>query len=376
MKQPYFFGYLFIRAAKGLALVVILIGIGFCLLQYFQANTAASAVAYQPSSAFQRALAKLKEAFSATERIVSSFGTSTQLAAPKVQIWRFPAVIASNADFARIDDALSRLDQERQQLKQSIVNRFETSVKSIEEKLRAYAVEFESLPLPTPATASSPVSTATLLPSPAQQQESLFSSKLGVDEVNKRSANLTRQKEFLKELGTKAENADNRARLSEAADQLDSLSKLLPEKFEASVAVPQEPAATASNEAQAEQPRKPILSERIAAQLEQLRGEVRQMVLTPWALDDAFDQAAELNLVEREKCRVATFAQKGIWLSGVAKISAGLLAAVFGSFLILICADLVQSRLDTTTNTGVVADAIYALRGSVRPSSQSESRQP
>lgn len=375
MKKPYFFGYLFIRAAKGLAVLVILIGIGFCLLQYFRANTAASAVAYQPSSSFQRTLARLKETFSATERIVSSFSTGSQLPTAKVQEPLFPAVIDSNANFARVDDALSRLDQERQQLKQSIVNRFETSVKGIEEKLHAYAVGFEALPLPTPGVISSPVATATPLPSPTQQQESLFSPKLSVDEVNKRSANLTRQKEFLRVLGTKAENADNRARLTEAADQLGSLSTLLSENFETSVAAPLDSASTSSNDPQAEQPRKPILSERIAAQLEQLRGEVRQMLLTPWTLDDAFDRAAELNLIEREKCRVASLAQKGIWLSAISKIFAGLLAAAFGSFLILIGADLVQSRLDTTTNTGVVADAIYALRGSVRPSSQGESRQ-
>jgi hypothetical protein len=371
VKKQYLFGYLFVRTAKGLALLVMLIGIGFCLLQYSQAKAAASAVSYQPSPYLQRALGKLKDDFSAAAQIVSSFNADNQLTTPKVQVPLFPAVIDSNANFARIDDALSKVDQERQQLKQSMVSRFETSIKSIEEKLRTYAAGLESLPTATPDAVTRRVSTSTPPASPTQQQESLFSSKLSVDEVNKRSANLTRRKEFLKVLGTKAENADNRARLSEAVDQLEVLSKLLPEKFETSPAEGPESASTPSNEPRPDQSRKVFLSERIAAQLEQLRGEVGQIFLTSWTLDDTFEQAADLNSVERDKCRVSTLAQKGIWLSAVSRITTGLLAAVLGSFVILVCADLVRTLLDTADHTYVVADAINAIRG--KASSQSES---
>ncbi len=373
-EKKYFFGSLFARVAKGLALVVILIGIAFCLLQYSQANTAADSVAYQPSPYLQRALGKLKDAFSATEHIVSAFNTGNQSTTPKVQVPRFPAVSDSNTDFARIGDQLSKVDQERQQFKQSIVSRFETSVKSIEEKLHAYAAGLESLPPPTPAIAPTPVSAATPSLFPTARQESLFSSKLSTDEANKRSANLTQRKEFLKTIGAKAENADNRAILAEAADELDLLSRLLPEKSETSAPALESP-PTPLKEPRAEQGRKVFLSERIAGQLEQLRSEVRQMLLTSWTLDDAFEQAADLNSVERDKCRVATLARKGIWLSAVTRIGAEFLAAVLVSFLILVFADLVQTLLDTATNTGVMADAVLAIRGLARSSSQSESGQ-
>jgi hypothetical protein len=373
VKKQYFFGYLFVRGAKGLALLVILVGIGFCLLQYSQTNTAASAAAYQPSPNLQRALGKLRDAFSSTQHIVESFNADNRLTAPKVQGPRFPALIDSDADFARINDALSRVDQERQQLKQSIVSRFETSVKSIEEKLRAYAASLQSSSSPTPAAAPSPVPTATPLPSPTRQQESLFSSGLEADEADKRSAILFKRKEFLKVLGTKAENAENRARLSEAADQIDMLSKLLPEKSQASASAQLEPVSTPPNEPRAEQARKVFLSERIAQQLEQIRSEVRQTLLTSWILDDTFEQAIDVTSVEREKCRVSTLAQKGIWLSAVSRIGTGLLAAVLGSFLILVCADLVQTLLDNATHSGVVADAFNVLRGLARPASQNDS---
>jgi hypothetical protein len=364
VKKQYFFGYLFVRAAKPLALVVILIGIGFCLLEYSQANAAASAVAYQPSASLQRALGSLKDAFSASEHIVSALNTDNQPASSKAQPPRFPRVIGSNADFARFGDILSKLDQERQQLKESIVGRFETSVKSIETKLREYAARLKSLPAPTPAAGPSPVATVTPSPVSTPEQESLFSSKLSADDVNKRSTNLNLRKEFLKVLETKAENPQNRAKLADAIGQLEFLSKLLPEKSD-SITGQSDPSPAVSNQTGTEQGRKVLPSERVAGELEQLRGEVRQTMLTSWTLDETFEHAAELSSAEREKCRIATLAQKGIWLSAVSRILTGLLAAVLLSFVILVCADLVRTLLDTAAHTGVLADAINALRGSI-----------
>lgn len=357
MKQPYFFGYLFVRSAKGLALLVTLIGIGFCVLQYSEANTAVSAVAYQPSAALQRALDNLKKAFSAAQHIVGAFNADNQIAIPKVQPPRFPTIIESNADFARISDTLSKINHDRQRLKQSLVSRFEAPAKNIEAKLRAYAANRESLSSPTP-----PASTAKPVASSAQLEQSLFSSKLGAGEVEKRRADIALRKEFLKVLGTKAENPENRLSLNEAADQLNALSRLLPEKVETSASAQ---SSSASSDAQAEQTRKVFPSERVADKLEEIRGEVTEIFLTSWTLDDAFEQASDVRSIEGNKCRVATLAQKGIWLSAVSRILIGLLAAALVSFLILVCADLVKTFLDTASHTGVVADAINALRGSV-----------
>jgi hypothetical protein len=373
VKKQYFFGYLFVRAAKPLALLVIIIGIGFCILQYSQANTAASAAAYQPSASLQRALANVKDAFSATEHIISAFNIDNQLTTPKLQVPRFPTVIDSNADFARVGEMLSKIDQERQQLKQSMVERFEDAVKTIETKLREYAAKVGSLPSPTPAAAPSPVSNVTPLSVSTPQQESLFSSRLSAAEVSKRTANLNLRKEFLKVLETKAENPQNRAKLSDAVRQLDAFSKLLPEKVD--IPGEGEPTPASPTEPRAEQGRKMLPSERVARELEQLRGEVRQTLLTSWTLDETFEQAADLTAVERDKCRVSALAQKAIWLSAVSRILPGLLAAVLVSFLVVVSADLVKTLLDTAAHTGVLADAINALRGSI-VSSRRQSTEP
>ncbi len=372
MKKQYFFAYLFVRAARGLALLVILIGVGFCVLRYYQASIAADAVAYQRSPHLQQALDRLKAAFLATEQIIDSFNAGNQSKTPNFRAPRFPLVIDSDDDFARISAELSRVDHERQQLKESIVSRFETLVKSIEEKLHAYAAVLQSSPSPTPATTQNLISNATPTPPPMSREESLFSSQLGSSDANERSANLKERKEFLKVLAMRAENADNRVILGEAADQLERLAKLLPEKFDVSTAAQPGTVTASSKDPRAEQHGKVLLSERVARQLEQLRGGVRQMLLTSWTLDDTFEQVANLHSAERDKYRAAILAQKTVWLSAASRIVIGLLATGLVSLLIVVFADLVRTQLDTATSTGAVADAINALRGSVAHLSESE----
>jgi hypothetical protein len=199
----------------------------------------------------------------------------------------------------------------------------------------------------------------------------LFSSQVGTSDASERNANLKERREFLKVLAIRAENADNRVILGEAVDQLERLARLLPEKFDASAAAQPDTAAASAKNPRAEQEGKVLLSERVARQLEQLRGGVRQMLLTSWTLDDAFQQAASLDSAERDKYRAAILTQKSIWLSAASRIVIGLLATVLLSLLIVVFADLVQAQLDTATSGGIMADAILALRGLAKPAPQS-----
>lgn len=363
MKRKYFFGHLFVQGAKTFALLAVAAGAGFCLLQYSQAETATAAAAYNSSLNLQQALRKLQEAFSGTQELVDSVSKEQQASAPGVDPPKFPALIESNDDFEEVNQELIRVDQDRQRLKQSVVERFEGLVASIEEKLRNYAANLD--PVRSPATPVNPPGpdVSTMVSNPAQSERTLFSAMLGANDVKTRSTSLAQRKEFLKYLESKAENAENRAILNAAANQLDQLAKLLPEKTEL-------PNAATVNSSTGKAPpasedRTVSLSERVAGQLQQLRNDVRQALLTSWKLDEAFDQATELTSVEREKCRIATLTQKSIWLSAGSKMLPGVFAALLLGFLILVFADLVRTLLDTAANTGTVADAINALRGSV-----------
>jgi hypothetical protein len=372
MKRQYFYASLFVRVAKGLAVLTGLIGIGFCALRYYQASITAGAVAYQPSADLQQLLNRLKDAFLTAEQTANLFNEGNQSTAPSVDAPHFPLVIDSTDDFNRIAAELARVDQVRRQLKESIVSRFETLVKSIEDKLHAYAAVLQSSPSPTPATSESLNPNASPSPSPTAGEESLFSSQLATSEANERRADLNERKEFLKALADKAENAENRVILREAAGQLDRLAKLLPEKFDASTAAQPGTPSIAGKEPPTEQGDKVLPSERVARQLEQLRGAVRRMLLTSWSLDDAFKQVVNANLAEQEKYRAATVAQKAIWLAATSRIIIGLLAVGLASLVIVVFADLVQTQLDTATNSSTVADAIDSLRGSVTHLSAAE----
>lgn len=369
MKKQYQFARLFVRSAKGIALLVIFIGIGFCALCYYQASIAAGAAAYKSSHELQQALDNLKDEFLSTEQIIESFNAGNQSATPDLAGPHFPLIIESGEDFVPISAELSRVDQDRQRLKESVVSHFEELVKGIEEKLHAYAAALQ--PLPSPAAGSSEDVASVVTPEPPAEgpEDSLFSSKLTSSERHDRKLNLTERRDFLKTLGTKAENAENRLILNEAGDQVERLTKLLPEKSNPSTSrldlassPPSEPGAESRLPA----------SERVARQLEQLRGNVRQMLLSSWRLDDVFEGASSLVSAERDKERAAMIAQQGIWLSAASRIVIGLLIAGLAGLLILVFADLVQTQLDTASNSGTVADAINALRGSVTHLSESE----
>jgi hypothetical protein len=283
-------------------------------------------------------------------------------------------VVESNADFAVVGQTLAKVDRERQLMKQSVVSRFETLVQDIEGKLRSYAAVVKTASA-SPAPVSSPTTEVSPAPSStaSRPEGSLFSSRLGGPEVTRRSVDLNSQKDFLSVLKSKAQNPENRAHLGEAVTQLEALSKLLPEQSQTSAQ--SDSNSRPANEEPPDQNPNMLPSERVAAQLEQLRGAVNQIFLTSWRLDEAFEQTADLKGVEREKCRVATLAHKGIWLSAISRILVALLVAVLGSFVILVSADLVKTFLDTASHTGVVADAINAMRGSV-VIAKSQMRQP
>jgi hypothetical protein len=364
VNRQYYFASLFVRTAKSLAVLIAFLGIGFCVLRYSQANVAAGAVAYRPSPQLEQTLDKLKDSFLSAQQIVDSFNQQNEATTPAFEPPHFPLVIDSNEDFNQLASEIARLDQVRAQLKDSIVSHFEERVKSIEEKLHAYAAVLQSLPAATPSQTQSPISNAIASAAVVPREQSLFSSQVDALESSDRRSDLNERRDFLKALATKAENADNRATLNEAADQLDRLAKLLPMKFDAaSAAEPESPAQGPGPEPADNN----LLSERVAHQLEQVRGAVRQMLLTSWTLDDSVEQTAKLNVSERERYRIATLAEQGIWLSAWSRIVIALLATGLVSLFILVFADLVRTQLDTATNSGTVADAVNALRGSVVP---------
>lgn len=356
--KKYFFGYLFVRIAKLLAIIAVIAGVGFALLEYSQASVASASRAYQPSDVLRLDLDHLKHVLSKTQELVSSFNRSNKSSSPQVTRAGFPAVVGSNRGFDRLDTALSSLDQERRQLKQSIVNRFDTLTSEIQQKLRSHAAALQPTPPPVPP----PLPPASQTPAPqttvVHQQTSVFSRGISSAEIDARRSKLIDSREFLKVLENKAENPENKSKLAESADQLDALARFLvsPEREEPTPVMQSQSVPSAALP-QAEQVHRVVTAETIADQLERLRETVRNALTNSWALDDAFDEAVSVAKTEKQLCHVASLEQERIWLSAAGQIGTSLLAAVLLAFLILVFADLTQTLLDTATNTGMIAGA-------------------
>lgn len=360
--RKYFFGYLFVRLAKAIAVAIVLIGAGFILFKYAQAANAADAVAYRASVALDQRLDRLSASFNRTARLVMAFNSGAEAA--KFTNPRFPRLARSDGDFENLRMQLAKIDQNRERMKQLVIDRFESAAGNIEKRLRDHAASLRAgaRPSPTvvPATipSASPIAPAAALPK--EEQETLFSRGVSKHEIDDRFSKLEAAKTFLAALEARAENLESRKSLFDSITEIEALKKLLPVRIDSTIEANPSPTPVAQSPADAAsvtEARTLARAEQVANQLAAYRGSVRDSMLSAWAVDDAYDEASEFAGAESNKCRSASLLVSGIWLSAFGQMAIFLIASLFLAFIILVMADLTQTLLDTATNTGVTADA-------------------
>ncbi len=349
--RKYFFGYLFVRIAKAVAIFVLVIGVCYALFKVVQGRNAAESVRYQPSVALQQHLDKLTTRLTESRRLVSS--SLPEIASDKLPaVPKFPANVSSGSEFEKLTGQLKIIDQQRQTLKEAIIDPFESLVLNIEEKLRAHAAAVAPqsvLPKADSATPK-PTSSATVA---LAEQATLFSAELPASEIAGRMAAIDQGVEGLKVLESTAENDENRKTLSAAVESLGALKRLLPVPRADVVA---EPAAASTERAEVvPSTREPVNAEKVASALAEIRAVVRRAVLSSWALDLEYEETMDLASRESNQCRVSNIAEKGVWLTTFGQVASAVVAAAFVAFLVLVMADLMQTLLDTATNTGLLA---------------------
>ncbi len=356
--RKYFFGYLFVKIAKVLAAFALLVGVGYCCWKFGQAHLAADAVDYRPSDFLQNRLGRLSAVAQNTRKIVEAFAGQTVLGEMKEPT--FTRYASSNSDFNSLNAELTKLDQDRQRMKQGVTSRFNARISSIEEKLRQRAATLAKADSTSaaPSSAPTPTSEPSATPVPlANEQETLYVGSLAGPEIERRRASLENTRQLLILLETGAENPQNRRTLTDAEAQLDQLAGLLPQVPEPIAPdSPSAPESAAVNVPEHTPVPKTFNAEKVANELRANRFQVGAAILSSWELDEAFTQASELVSVESGKCRIASFAVKGIWLSFFGQVGLAILATALFAFLILVFADLTQTLLDTATNTGITAE--------------------
>lgn len=357
--KKYFFGYLFVKIAKLLAVCALLVGIGYCFWKYGQAHLSAESASYRSSDYLQSQLVRLASSARSAHNIVESFVGKD--AVPLMPEPNFSRNISSNGDFEALAGKLAGIDESRGQLKQAVISGFDTLVATIEEKLRARAAALAAATAVPSAQAAAPAATPmseTTPPRSAADRETLYIENLDSNEIQRRSTSLENTKQLLVALQTASEDPKNRQILEEAESRLEKLATLLPpiaEPAETTNFAPQK--TTQPSQTAPTPPPKTFNAEKVANQLRASRSQVRAAIVSSWEFDEAFSRASEAASLESGKCRISSLIVKGIWLSFFGQIGLAILATLLVAFLILVFADLTQTLLDTATNTGITADA-------------------
>lgn len=341
MKQ-YVFGYLFVRFARLLAILVVGLAVLFTASRLWQARTQADAYQYAANDALRQRLLQLNESYRSTVELLSNLMAKGAISAPTVP--QFPKAVQSVHDFDEVKKGLAALTAGRMQMKQSVIERFETSIRQIESILRAHAASIHgedgsTKPSGSPIPSNSP-------PAPL---ESLFSKEVDASEARSRIAELDDAKEFLRVVGRSAENPKNQQVLSASVKELDALQTLL-----LSVPQPISKHSVAPSVTGVTQPVE-IDAEKIASRLSQLVTTVRVAVLSAWSLDDALEAATDLAATEAAKSRAASLAVRSAWVSASQQLMLVVFGLLFFAFMVCVIADVIQALMDTANNTRATA---------------------
>ncbi len=268
------------RFAKTFGCLFIVAGLGVAASLFQQMTPMLNSARYHESGLLSERLARLKSQYEESQRLVMQFKGTEEFppeysaAAFKPQ---FPSRAASADDFQRMREQLSQVATGRDAMKGFVVNRFNALLLEIQQKLLAHAASLK----PAPAAAPSPQTKP--LPAPPSDFDALYNSDLASSTIHSRKSSLDDAKQFLGVLRSSAENPENKKKLEDSIAEVDLLAKLFPTRNDS-------PDADANP---ALDSREPLNAEKVALRLSQMRENVRQAVLSSWALDEAYDRALE-----------------------------------------------------------------------------------
>ncbi|HEV7404083.1 MAG TPA: hypothetical protein VGO11_14180 [Chthoniobacteraceae bacterium] len=349
--KSYPFGYLFVRLAKILAVVLFAAGLLAATLRYVQGALDARARQYAQSKALEAELSHLDREY---ERLQTIMARSLHRTVAPLEVRTVATAPRKTAEFAALGKRLTEISKTRDEIKDSLIATFESAIESIEQKLQAHAAELRGEEAKKDAPpAGSPDEKKSL-----NTPETVFLD-LGGSELGKRIDALGRSREFISKLKNSVEKPENAALLITALQELDELGRLLPSSLEIA------PAAAAEPKPDEEKPPGPptqLAAERVANQLRQVRALVRASVLTDWSIDQTLARVAESSEAERQRCAESEQALQRLWLETWIWVSAILLGATLTAFLVLVTADLVRSFLDSAAHSAKIAAAFEGAK--------------
>jgi peptidoglycan hydrolase-like protein with peptidoglycan-binding domain len=308
-----FFWSLLTRFAKTVGCLFFIAGLCAAVSIYREQAPAIEAARYQPSSILSEHLGKLQSTYADAQRVVlktkgvSEFPAEYGAAAFTPH---FPRSFQSAKDFQNLQSELQEVSLARDAMKRFVTDHLEQGLADIEQKLLSHAATL------TPPAPSAPL---TAVP----PDFGLYDTHLNPSEANARKATLENAKQILGVLQSSAEAAENKQTLGNTISEIDTLEKLLPANIEQSV--PNRP------------PSEPLNAEKVAGRIREMRADIKQVLLSSWALDELLDLATQTATEEQQKYLSSELRIKRL-NADLYPLMATVIAAgtVFGVFFLLI----------------------------------------
>ena len=330
MKEHYFFGYLYIKSSKALAVLSILVSAVVCGSLLFDWKNTVDEAQYKASPGLTNSLKKLQKTYNDTKK--HSFELNSQLGHSGEELKLHPDpsfydtyVVADH--FTELQGQVDKIQKNSDMLKDMAYKSFSESADYLLKKMRDYAIMKKWLK-------------AEEQPAGNQQDEGknpfrLLAVENNEDLKDKRDG-LVEGLNFVNDLMVTAENADSKVKLTSLSNHMNAYLSIL------NAAGINLMADVEEDDAEQEQKKRIF---QVMEKLNFIKESVRAVVYNNWSLDFQYEKTSALIQQELKSCLDAKEKVRKTISSYSFLLAWTLLAAVVVTISILISADLLKAVL-------------------------------
>ena len=330
MKEHYFFGYLYIKSSKVLAVLSIVVGAAVCGSLLFDWKKTVDGAKYESNPALATSLKKLQQTYNDTKK--STFELHTQLGHENSDVKLQPDpsfydiyVVAEH--FTELKEQVDNIQKNSNMLKDLAYKSFAESADFLLDKMKKYAIMKKWM-------------------SPSAEEEVSGDNEsvkpfrlLAVDNVadlkDKRDG-LNEGLQFVNDLMISAENADSKVKLTSLSNHINAYLSIL------NAAGINLMSVTDENDPEEQQKQRIF---QVMEKLNFIKESVRAVVYNNWALDFQYEKTSTLIQDELKKCLDAKETVRKTVSSYSFQLAWTLLASIITTISILISADLLKAVL-------------------------------
>jgi hypothetical protein len=350
IQNTYFFGYLFVRFAKVLALLVLVGGAIATSAWTYNYFAAVRGIKYDKDIILERKLDRLENTVGFATREVGRLTSVTDLTPILL-----PGAPSNSASFEIVTASLVAVNQRRDDLKNRLITDLETKAAKLESELVKILERGNSA---SSAETSTPTYRAAASISSAGYQ-TVFGDSAAFDPGSARSA-LSQIGNFYLGLERNAEKIENRKLLHDTYEEIEKLLNWLPIEIERSVGSRQAQIPSADSA--------PAINPFVKAQanlnlIRQSVQEVRHNVTQEWELDQCLDETAAILEVQRGLYRGSIAAKDALRTAWISDAGKTIFVTLLLAFVVLVGADWLQSFFDTASRAGQIQRLLERMTG-------------